>query len=145
VTPKVAEAVGEFAAARWSTAPTRAGTSTRDREDELPRGRPAGELQHFFETIEKIRPSTVKGTYIKKITLSGTQTPAACFVKPPARPRSRERRHDMSKPVKELIMRDYRDRLGDIEDALVISSAGSTRTTNNAIRLGLRRRTSASR
>ena len=38
---------------------------------------------HFFETIEKIRPSTVKGTYIKSITLSGTQTPGV-QIKPPA-------------------------------------------------------------
>lgn len=32
-------------------------------------------LNHFIETMEKIRPHSVKGTYIKKITVSGTMTP----------------------------------------------------------------------
>ena len=32
-------------------------------------------LNFFLETIEKIRPAAAKGTYIKKIVLSGTMTP----------------------------------------------------------------------
>ena len=32
-------------------------------------------LNHFIATIEKARPSAVKGVYVKKITLSGTMTP----------------------------------------------------------------------
>ncbi|MCA9279672.1 MAG: 50S ribosomal protein L1 [Phycisphaeraceae bacterium] len=32
-------------------------------------------LNHFIATIEKAKPSTVKGTYVKKITVSGTMTP----------------------------------------------------------------------
>ena len=32
-------------------------------------------LKHFVGMIEKVRPSTVKGQYIKSITLSGTMTP----------------------------------------------------------------------
>ncbi|MBX3322927.1 MAG: 50S ribosomal protein L1 [Phycisphaeraceae bacterium] len=32
-------------------------------------------LEYFITTIEKVRPSTVKGVYIRKITLSGTMTP----------------------------------------------------------------------
>lgn len=43
----------------------------------------------------------------------------------------------MSKPVKELIMRDYRDRLGDLEDATVITLRGIDANRNNAIRTGL--------
>ncbi len=43
----------------------------------------------------------------------------------------------MSKPVKEIIMRDYRDRLGDIEDVTVITLRGIDANTNNEIRTGL--------
>jgi large subunit ribosomal protein L1 len=32
-------------------------------------------LQHFIHTIERIKPSTAKGTYIKKCVISGTMTP----------------------------------------------------------------------
>lgn len=32
-------------------------------------------LQHFIHTIERIRPSSAKGTYIKKCVISGTMTP----------------------------------------------------------------------
>lgn len=46
----------------------------------------------------------------------------------------------MSKPVKSLMMRDYRDRLGDIDDALVLSLRGIDANTNNAIRDGLRKK-----
>jgi ribosomal protein L10 len=42
----------------------------------------------------------------------------------------------MSKPVKELIMRDYRDRLGDIEDVTVITLRGIDANRNNEIRTG---------
>jgi len=43
----------------------------------------------------------------------------------------------MSKPVKELIMRDYREKLGDIEDVTVISLRGVDANRNNAIRTGM--------
>jgi len=33
-------------------------------------------LEHFVTTIEKLRPSAVKGNYIKKIAISGTMTPS---------------------------------------------------------------------
>ncbi|MCI0675169.1 MAG: 50S ribosomal protein L1 [Phycisphaerales bacterium] len=32
-------------------------------------------LQHFIHTIEKIKPASAKGTYIKKCVVSGTMTP----------------------------------------------------------------------
>ncbi len=35
----------------------------------------AENLQHFIGAIEKIRPPTVKGQYIKSITISGSMTP----------------------------------------------------------------------
>ena len=34
-----------------------------------------GNLQHFADTIEKIRPAASKGTYLKKFVISGTMTP----------------------------------------------------------------------
>jgi large subunit ribosomal protein L1 len=32
-------------------------------------------LQYFLDHVEKIRPSAAKGTYLKKLTVSGTMTP----------------------------------------------------------------------
>jgi large subunit ribosomal protein L10 len=43
----------------------------------------------------------------------------------------------MSKPVKEMMIRDFQERLGDTEDALVISLRGISANDNNAIRKGL--------
>ncbi len=36
----------------------------------------AENIEHFIKAIEKIRPSTVKGTYIKKVVVSGAMTPS---------------------------------------------------------------------
>jgi large subunit ribosomal protein L1 len=35
----------------------------------------AANLQHFIATIEKIKPASAKGQYIKKCVVSGTMTP----------------------------------------------------------------------
>ena len=43
----------------------------------------------------------------------------------------------MSKQVKEQLIRDYTDRLGDIEDAMLISLRGIDANRNNSIRKGL--------
>ncbi len=43
----------------------------------------------------------------------------------------------MSKAVKKFMMRDYSDRLGDVEDALLISIRGIEANENNRMRLGL--------
>jgi large subunit ribosomal protein L10 len=43
----------------------------------------------------------------------------------------------MSKPVKNLIINDYRSRIGDVEDALVIGLRGVSSNDTNAIRSGL--------
>ena len=32
-------------------------------------------LEHFIQTIEKVKPATVKGVYIKKVAVSGAMTP----------------------------------------------------------------------
>jgi len=38
----------------------------------------AENIRHFIDTIEKQRPSGVKGQYIRKIAISGTMTPSVC-------------------------------------------------------------------
>jgi large subunit ribosomal protein L10 len=43
----------------------------------------------------------------------------------------------MSKPVKEMMIRDYKDRLGDTENAVVISIRGIEANENNRMRMGL--------
>lgn len=42
----------------------------------------AENLAHFIRTIETSRPSTVKGTYIKKIAISGSMTPSVLVTLP---------------------------------------------------------------
>lgn len=76
VTPNVVDAVSEFAAGKVEYRTDKGGNvqavigkmsfSDADLVENL---------MHFIHTIEKIKPSTVKGTYIKKITISGTMTP----------------------------------------------------------------------
>lgn len=84
VTPKVAEAVGEFAAGKVEYRTDKGGNiHAIIGKMSFAEGDLLENYTHFFETIEKIRPSTVKGTYIKSITLSGTQTPGV-QIKPPA-------------------------------------------------------------
>jgi len=83
VTPKVVEAVGEFAAGKVEYRTDKGGNihaiigKMSFAEADL-----LENYTHFFDTIDKIRPSTVKGTFIKSITLCGTQTPGVP-VKPP--------------------------------------------------------------
>lgn len=76
VTPKVADAVKEYAAGKVEYRTDKAGNihavigKMSFQEDALVQN-----YQHFLETIEKARPSSAKGTYIKKIVVSGTMTP----------------------------------------------------------------------
>lgn len=46
----------------------------------------------------------------------------------------------MSKPVKEMMIQSFRDRIGGHEDATVISLRGVSANDNNAIRAGLRQK-----
>ena len=76
VTPKVAEAVGEFAAGKVEYRADKGGNihavigRMSFSESDLMEN-----YNHFVSTIEKARPSAVRGDYIKRITLSGTMTP----------------------------------------------------------------------
>jgi large subunit ribosomal protein L1 len=76
VTPKVAEAVGEFAAGKVEFRADKGGNvhgvigKMSFAEGDL-----LENFNFFVDTIEKARPSAVKGEYVKKITLSGTMTP----------------------------------------------------------------------
>ncbi len=76
VTPKVAEAVKDFSAGKLEYRADKGGNvhailgKMSFSEADL-----LENYNHFVTTIEKARPSTVKGRYIKKITLSGTMTP----------------------------------------------------------------------
>lgn len=76
VTPRVAEAVAEFAAGKVEFRADKAGNVhavigklSFDDKSLLEN------LEHFVQTIEKAKPTSVKGIYIKKISLSGTMTP----------------------------------------------------------------------
>lgn len=76
VTPKVAEAVGEFAAGKVEFRADKGGNvhgvigKMSFAEGDL-----LENFNFFVDTIEKARPAAVKGEYVKKITLSGTMTP----------------------------------------------------------------------
>lgn len=76
VTPKVAEAVREFAAGKVEYRADKSGNiHAVIGKMSFPDGDLVENLNHFINTIEKAKPSTVKGPYIKKISLSGTMTP----------------------------------------------------------------------
>lgn len=76
VTPKVDEAVKEFAAGKVEYRTDKGGNvHAVIGKMSFTEGDLLENYNHFVGTIEKIRPNTVKGVYIKKITLSGTQTP----------------------------------------------------------------------
>jgi len=76
VTPGVAQAVKEFAAGKVEYRTDKAGNvqaiigKMSFSEDDL-----LENLNHFIETIERARPSSVKGVYVKKIVVSGSMTP----------------------------------------------------------------------
>ncbi len=70
------EAVAEFAAGKVEYRTDKGGNihavigKMSFPEDDL-----VANYNHFAETIERARPSSVKGDYVKKITVSGTMTP----------------------------------------------------------------------
>lgn len=76
VTPKVSEAVAEFAAGKVEFRADKGGNvhAVIGRMS-FSEGDLLENYNHFVDTIEKARPSTVKGEYIKGITVSGTMTP----------------------------------------------------------------------
>jgi large subunit ribosomal protein L1 len=76
VTPKVADAVREFAAGKVEYRTDKGGNiHAVIGKMSFPEGDLVENYNHFVATIEKARPSTVKGDYVKGITVSGTMTP----------------------------------------------------------------------
>lgn len=76
VTPKVADAVREFAAGKVEYRTDKGGNiHAVIGKMSFPEGDLVENYNHFVATIEKARPSTVKGDYFKGITVSGTMTP----------------------------------------------------------------------
>lgn len=76
VTGNVPDAVQEFAAGKVEFRTDKAGNvHAVIGKMSFPESHLVENLQHFITTIEKMRPSTVKGQYIRKISVSGTMTP----------------------------------------------------------------------
>ncbi|MFK7884776.1 MAG: 50S ribosomal protein L1 [Phycisphaerales bacterium] len=76
VTPKVADAVAEFAAGKVEYRTDKGGNiHAVIGKLSFPEGDLVENYDHFVATIEKLRPSSVKGDYVKSITVSGTMTP----------------------------------------------------------------------
>lgn len=77
VTPKVAEAVKEYAAGKLEYRNDKSGNIHAPiGKMSFSEGDLLANLEHFVRTIESIRPSSVKGHYIKKIAISGSMTPS---------------------------------------------------------------------
>tara|TARA_R110002073_G_scaffold118918_3_gene258947 strand:+ start:36935 stop:37627 length:693 start_codon:yes stop_codon:yes gene_type:complete len=76
VTPKVADAVSEFAAGKVEYRADKGGNvhAVIGRMS-FSEGDLLENYSHFVETIEKARPVSVKGEYVRRITISGTMTP----------------------------------------------------------------------
>lgn len=76
VTPKAADAVREFAAGKVEYRTDKGGNiHAIIGRMSFAEGDLVENYNHFVATIEKARPSTVKGDYVKGITVSGTMTP----------------------------------------------------------------------
>jgi large subunit ribosomal protein L1 len=76
VTPQIADAVKEYAAGKVEYRADKAGNvhavigKMSFKESDL-----QANLEFFIHAIEKVRPATAKGVYIKKITVAGCMTP----------------------------------------------------------------------
>lgn len=76
VTPQVPEAVKEYSAGKVEYRSDKAGNvHAVIGKLSFPDGDLVANLEHFVQAIEKARPSTAKGQYIKKITVSGCMSP----------------------------------------------------------------------
>jgi large subunit ribosomal protein L1 len=77
VTPNVAEAVAEYAAGKVEYRNDKFGNIHAPiGKMSFSEGDLQANLQAFVDTIVKLKPSAVKGQYIKKIAVSGTMTPS---------------------------------------------------------------------
>jgi large subunit ribosomal protein L1 len=77
VTPKIVDAIKEFAAGKVEYRNDDGGNL------HVPVGKMSftaeqlvGNLEHFLKFISKAKPASIKGTYIKKVCISGTMTPS---------------------------------------------------------------------
>ena len=76
VTPDVVNAVSEFAAGKQEYRNDDGGNlHVVVGRMSFAEGDLAANLNHFIETVERIRPAAAKGQYVKKIVISGTMTP----------------------------------------------------------------------
>ena len=76
VTPQVAEAVKEYSAGKVEYRSDKGGNiHAVIGKMSFPEQSLVENLEFFINAIEKSRPNTVKGIYIKKITVSGVMTP----------------------------------------------------------------------
>lgn len=76
VTKNVAEAVKEYAAGKVEYRADKAGNvHAIIGKMSFPDGDLLENYEHFLKTIEDARPSAAKGTFVKKISMSGTMTP----------------------------------------------------------------------
>jgi len=76
VTPNVPDTVRDFAAGKVEYRTDKSGNvHAVIGKMSFPDDHLVENLNHFIQTMEKIRPNSVKGIYIKKITISGTMTP----------------------------------------------------------------------
>lgn len=76
VTPKVAEAVSEFSAGKVEYRADKGGNvHAVIGKMSFPEVDLVANFEHFVATIEKLRPSSVKGEYVRRVTVSGTMTP----------------------------------------------------------------------
>ena len=85
VTPDVSKAVKEYSAGKVEYRNDKGGNIHAPiGKMSFSEGDLAANLEHFIKTIEKLRPSSVKGAYIKKIAISGTMTPSVLVQIPSA-------------------------------------------------------------
>ncbi len=76
VTPNVPDAVKEYAAGKVEFRTDQCGNvHAVIGKMSFAAGDLAANLEHFIHAIEKVRPSTAKGQYIRRITVSGSMTP----------------------------------------------------------------------
>jgi large subunit ribosomal protein L1 len=76
VTPDVVKAVGEYSAGKVEYRADKDGNvHAVIGKMSFPEASLTENLEYFINAIEKTRPSSVKGHYVKKITVSGAMTP----------------------------------------------------------------------
>lgn len=83
VTPNIPQAVKEYAAGKVEYRNDKGGNIQAPiGKMSFAEGDLAANLQHFINTIDHSRPSSVKGVFIKKIAISGSMTPSILITPP---------------------------------------------------------------